>query len=307
MASNLALRPGGGVGHAWAVSPWPGLAPVATVLRKRLAVVRNLKSNREIGLMRKAGVVVWEALERAREMARPGVTTAEINSAVERLYRQRNAQPLFKNYPHGDQGKPPFPGVVCTSINEQVVHGIPGRRRLEPGDVVSIDTGCRLNGWCGDAAITCAVGEIPARVQQLLDVTRRVLDLAIEQIARRSMWSQVAAEMAQFVADHGFSTVECFVGHGIGREMHEEPQVPNFVSKQLRGSGDFRLEPGLVIAIEPMVNLGTKRVKGLADHWTQSTLDGKPSAHFEHTVAVTSAGPTRLTGAPSPEEIAAAS
>jgi methionyl aminopeptidase len=121
----------------------------------------------------------------------------------------------------------------------------------------------------------------------------------------KGMWSEVAAEMAQLVADHGFSTVECFVGHGIGREMHEEPQVPNFVSKQLRGSGDFRLEPGLVIAVEPMVNLGGKRVKSMPDHWTQSTLDGKPSAHFEHTIAITADGPTPLTASPSPEEIAA--
>ena len=129
------------------------------------------------------------------------------------------------------------------------------------------------------------LGQIAPAVQRLLDVTKGTLDLAFELMHTKTRWSQVAREMAQFVRDHGFSTVECFVGHGIGRQMHEEPQVPNFLSRSLRGSGDFRLEPGLVIAVEPMVNMGTKRVKMLRDHWTQSTLDRKPSAHFEHTIA----------------------
>jgi methionyl aminopeptidase len=263
-----------------------------------------LKSSRELALMRKAGLVVWQAHQVAAELVRPGVTTSEINDAVAELYLKRQAVPLFKDYPHGKKGKPAFPGVVCTSINEQVVHGIPGNRRLKEGDVISIDTGCRLNGWCADAAVTLAVGQIHPQIEKLLDVTRRTLDLAIELMGVKSRWSQVAAEMARFVAGHGFSTVECFVGHGIGREMHEEPQVPNFVNKQLRGSGDFRLEPGLVIAVEPMVNLGTKRVKGMADHWTQSTQDGKVSAHFEHTVAITRDGPWALTEAPTAEELA---
>jgi methionyl aminopeptidase len=264
-----------------------------------------LKSNREIALMRKAGVVVWEAHQAVAKLIRPGVTTAALNAAVEKLFRARNAVPLFKDYPHADRGKPPFPGVICTSVNDEVVHGIPGKRRLKEGDVVSIDTGCRLNGWCADAAVTHAVGRVEPRVQELLEVTSGALYLAVELMQSKRMWSEVAAEMARFVADHGFATVECFVGHGIGREMHEEPQVPNLVNRQLRGSGDFPLEPGLVIAVEPMVNLGTKRVKGMADHWTQSTLDGKPSAHFEHTIAVTADGPTRLTAAPSQGEIAA--
>jgi methionyl aminopeptidase len=264
--------------------------------------VRNLKSNREIALMRKAGIVVWEAHQAVAKMVQPGVTTAELNDAVEQLFRDHGAEPLFKNYPNSDQGKPPFPGVICTSINEQVVHGIPGKRPLREGDVVSVDTGCRIDGWCGDAAVTHPVGAIDPQVKKLLDVTRATLDLAIELMGQKSRWSQVAREMAALVADHGFSTVECFVGHGIGREMHEEPQVPNFVNRQLRGSGDFRLEPGLVIAVEPMVNLGTKRVRGLADHWTQVTRDGRPSAHFEHTIAITTEGPQPLTAAPSPKE-----
>ncbi|OHB81575.1 MAG: type I methionyl aminopeptidase [Planctomycetes bacterium RBG_16_64_10] len=255
--------------------------------------------------MRKAGVIVWEAHQVVAKLIRPGITTAALDAAVETLFRARHAVPLFKDYPHADQDKPPFPGVICTSVNEEVVHGIPGPRRLKVGDVVSIDTGCRLNGWCADAAVTHAVGRVEPRVQELLDVTRGALELAVEFMESKGLWSEVAAEMAKFVADHGFSTVECFVGHGIGREMHEEPQVPNLVNRQLRGSGDFPLEPGLVIAVEPMVNLGTKRVKSMPDHWTQATLDGKPSAHFEHTIAVTADGPIPLTAAPSREEIAA--
>jgi methionyl aminopeptidase len=267
--------------------------------------VRNLKSNREIALMRKAGIVVWEAHQTVAQLIRPGVTTKQLNDAVERVFLEHGAIPLFKNYPNTDKGKPAFPGVICTSVNDEVVHGIPGKRRLCEGDVISIDTGCRLDGWCGDAAVTHPVGSVEPRVQKLLDVTRAALDLAIELMGQKSRWSQVAREMATLVADHGFATVECFVGHGIGREMHEEPQVPNFVNRQLRGSGDFRLETGLVVAVEPMVNLGTKRVKGLADHWTQVTQDGKPSAHFEHTIAITADGPRPLTAAPSPQEMRA--
>jgi methionyl aminopeptidase len=189
-------------------------------------------------------------------------------------------------------------------VNEEVVHGIPRHRPLAEGDIVSVDTGCRLNGWCGDAAVTYPVGQVSSAVQRLLDVTLATLDLAYDLMHTKTRWSQVAREMAQFVRNHGFSTVECFVGHGIGRQMHEEPQVPNFLSRSLRGSGDFRIEPGLVIAVEPMVNMGTKRVKMHRDHWTQSTLDRKPSAHFEHTIAMTNDGPVLLTIAPTPDELA---
>lgn len=253
-----------------------------------------LRSAREIGLMRRAGLVVWEAHQLAGSMVRPGVTTGEIDRAIERFFAERNAVPLFKGVP----GKIPFPAVTCMSINEEVVHGIPGPRRLAEGDILSLDTGCKLDGWCGDAAATYAAGRVKPEVQRLLDVTRGVLDLAIDLMARKSFWSEVAAEMAQYVRGHGFSVVENFVGHGIGREMHEEPQVPNFVSGQLRRSADFRIRPGLVIAIEPMVNMGTKRVRPKRDHWTQVTADGKPSAHFEHTVAMTESGPYVLTAPP---------
>jgi len=256
-----------------------------------------LRSPREIGQMRKAGLLVWEAHQLAAEMVAPGVTTAEIDTAVERFFAEQNAVPLFKGVP----GHVPFPAVTCISINEEVVHGIPGERKLVAGDIVSIDTGCKLNGWCGDAAVTHPVGQIVPEAQRLLNVTRNVLNLTIDLIGKCSRWSEVAAEMEAYVKRHKFSVVEAFVGHGIGREMHEDPQVPNFVSKQLRRSGDFNLTPGLVIAVEPMVNMGTKRVTTRADHWTQATADGRPSAHFEHTIAVTESGPYVLTAGPNGE------
>jgi methionyl aminopeptidase len=262
----------------------------------------HLKSNREIGLMRQAGLAVWQAHQIAASMIAPGVTTREIDAAIERYFLRIGATPLFKNYPNNLRNKPPFPAVTCMSVNDAVVHGIPNDTPLREGDIVSIDTGCRLAGWCGDAARTYPVGQIAPEVQSLLDATEGVLQLAMELMASKSYWSGVAREMADYVRDHGYSTVECFVGHGIGREMHEDPQVPNFPSRSLRGRGDFRLEPGLVIAVEPMVNMGSKQVKLLPDHWTQVTADGQPSAHFEHTIAMTVEGPRALTSAPSAAE-----
>jgi len=259
--------------------------------------VEILRSSREIEQMRKAGLLVWEAHQVAAAKLRPGVTTGEIDAAIERFFQQHNAPPLFKGVP----GPVPFPAVACISINEEVVHGIPGKRKLAEGDIVSIDTGCRLNGWCGDAAVTHPIGPVDPEVQRLLDVTRTVLELSIELIGTRSLWSEVAAEMEAYVKDNRFTVVEAFVGHGIGREMHEDPQVPNFASKQLRRKDDFPLVPGLVIAVEPMVNMGSKRVKVLRDHWTQVTADGRPSAHFEHTIAVTESGPYVLTAGPNGE------
>jgi methionyl aminopeptidase len=256
--------------------------------------VVNLRSAREIGLMRRAGLTVWAAHQKAMELVRPGVTTAEINAAVEAFFAERDAVPLFKGVP----GKVPFPAACCISVNEEVVHGIPGSRVLREGDVVSIDTGCSVGGWCGDAAITHPVGRVEPRVEALLACTQGVLGLAIDLMAHRNRWSDVAREMAKYVRDHGFSVVENFVGHGIGRSMHEDPQVPNFCTPAFRRNHDFEIEPGLVIAVEPMVNLGSKKVRVLDDHWTQSTIDGLPSAHFEHTVAITDGGPVVLTAPP---------
>jgi methionyl aminopeptidase len=252
--------------------------------------------------MRKAGLLVWETFDMVRKMTKPGVATIEIDQAIEDFYRRHNAEPLFKFYPNSTDGGPPFPNVTCISINREVVHGIPGRRKLVEGDIVSIDTGCKYNGWCGDAAATLPVGKVSPEVRRLLDVTRDVLHLAIQRMGQRRWWSEVAEEMQTFVRKAGFSVVEDFVGHGIGRTMHEEPQVPNFVKRGYRrGRNDFRLVPGRVIAIEPMVNMGTREVKVQPDQWTQSTADGKPSAHFEHTVAITEAGPVVLTAGPNGE------
>lgn len=256
--------------------------------------VIKLKSPREIALMREAGRVVARAHEAVRQMAVPGVTTAEMDAAVAAVFREHDATPLFLGYPSSVKGKPPFPAVICASVNEHVVHGIPNRRPLREGDIVSIDTGCKVNGWCGDAAVTLPIGPVRPEVQKLLDVTRDTLDLAIRAMARCRYWSEVASLMERFVKSQGLYVVEQFVGHGIGQDMHEDPQVPNFISTALR-QHDIKLEPGIVLAIEPMVALGTKDVRTLGDGWTVETKDRRPSAHFEHTVAMTPEGPRVLT------------
>jgi len=252
-----------------------------------------LKSPREIGLIREAGKVVSEALARVREVAVPGARTVELDRAAAEVFQRYGAVPLFKGVKNG-RNKPPFPASVCVSINEQVVHGIPGERRLREGDIVSADTGCRLNGWCADAAVTVGIGQVTPDVQRLLSVTHETLAIAIREMCRERKWSQVAAIIEDYVHSHGYSLVEKFVGHGIGRDMHEEPQVPNFVSKALL-KNDFWLEEGLVVAIEPMVNVGTKDVRVLKDQWTVETKDRRLSAHVEHTVAITANGPQILT------------
>jgi methionyl aminopeptidase len=255
----------------------------------------QLKSPREIGLMRAAGCVVADVHSKVRELVRPGVSTAELDAAATRVFLEAGATPLFLGVPSSMKGKPPFPAVLCTSVNEQVVHGIPSPHRiLKEGDVLSIDTGCRLNGWCADAAVTLAIGQVTPEAHKLLEVTKQTLDLGIQAMARCQYWSEVAALMERFVKSQGFSVVEQFVGHGIGQNMHEEPQVPNFVSRALR-KDDIRLEPGLVLAIEPMVAMGGKQVRMLSDGWTVETKDRRPAAHFEHTVAMTETGPRILT------------
>jgi methionyl aminopeptidase len=259
----------------------------------------TLRSQREINLMRQAGLVVWEAHQLAAPLVRAGAVTGEIDAAVERFFQEKGAQPLFKGVP----GPVPFPTVTCMSVNEEVVHGIPGRRVLREGDIVSIDTGCKVNGWCADSAYTHAVGAVSSEVLRLLEVTQRALHLATRLMGEKSRWSDVAREVETYVLDEGFSVVESMVGHGIGRQLHEEPQVPNFVSESFLRDGDFDLRPGLVIAVEPMVNLGRKDVKVRRDHWTQVTADGRPSAHFEHTIAITKDGPLRLTAAPGEERL----
>lgn len=254
----------------------------------------KLKSPREIAMMREAGLLVASTLAKVRELVAPGVTTADIDAVITDSFRERDALPLFLGYPNPKPGKAAFPSCACVSVNEQVVHGIPGKRVLREGDIVSVDTGCRLNGWCGDAAITLPVGEVRPELEKLLQVTEETLHLAIRAMARCRTWSEVARLMESYVKSQGMYVVEKFVGHGIGKEMHEEPQVPNFVTKALR-KNDIALEPGIVLAIEPMVSLGTKEVRVLNDDWTVETKDRRASAHFEHTVAMTINGPEILT------------
>jgi methionyl aminopeptidase len=256
------------------------------VLRSLFQRGPELKSPREIGLMREAGKIVAEALRLCRAMARPGTRTVEIDQAVEAVYQRYGALPLFKGY----QGsRVPFPAVTCISLNEQVVHGIPGQRVIKEGDLVKIDTACKLNGWCADAAITIIVGEIRPEWQRLVNNAHQVLQIAIEEMGRRRWWSEVALHMQQHAESAGYSVVQQYVGHGIGRIMHENPQVPNFVSREMK-KHDFRLEEGLVLAVEPMVNMGKADVRTLSDYWTVVTRDGLPSVHVEHTLALTREG-----------------
>ena len=267
-----------------------------SVLRKFQNQHPELKTRREIGLMREAGKLVAEALRICREMARPGVRTIEIDRAVEAFYAKHNATPLFKGYPGP---KVPFPAVTCISLNEQVVHGIPGQREIRDGDLLKIDTACKLNGWCADRAITLPVGNVSAERLRLLRVATEVLQIAITELGRCKYWSEVAGKMQRHAESAGFSVVQQYVGHGIGRTMHENPQVPNFVSRELRRH-DFRLEEGLVLAIEPMVNMGRADTNTLSDHWTVVTRDGLPSAHVEHTLAITREGIIIVTADPEP-------
>jgi methionyl aminopeptidase len=263
------------------------------VLRSLFQKAPELKSARELGLMREAGKIVAEALRLCRQMCQGGVRTIEIDRAVEALYTKYGAQPLFKGYP-GPNPKVPFPACTCISLNEQVVHGIPGPREIRDGDLVKIDTACKLNGWCADAAITVPVGDVRPERRRLVEVAEQVLKIAEEEMGKRRWWSEVAGAMQRHAEAAGYHMVEQYVGHGIGRIMHENPQVPNYVSRDMR-KHDFRLEPGLVLAVEPMVNMGKADTRTLADQWTVVTRDGLPSAHVEHTLALTPDGVVVIT------------
>ncbi len=249
-----------------------------------MAVV--IKSASEIDKMRRAGKVVREVLELVRSLAKPGVTTMDLENAAEQRIRHLGAKPAFKGY-HG------FPAVLCTSINQEVVHGIPSaKRKLKEGDIVSVDCGAIIDGYFGDAAITVPVGEkVDPVTQKLLRVTQSSLEAGIAAVRPGAHLGDIGAAVQKVVEDAGFSVVVDFVGHGIGTQMHEDPQVPNYGE---RGQG-MKLKTGMVIAIEPMVNVGSPDVKVLADGWTAVTSDGSMSAHFEHTVAVTDEGARILT------------
>jgi methionyl aminopeptidase len=254
----------------------------------------TLRSRREIDLMRKAGAVVADVLLKLKEIAEPGTTTAWLDSVALQMTADAGAEALFKGV-RSPVARIPFPGAICASINEQVVHGIPSEdAKLKNGDILSIDFGVRLNGYCADAAVTIAIGEISENRRKLMDVTKRVLNIAIEKSAPTVRWSQVAAEMQRYAESAGFSVVKDFVGHGIGRKMHEEPRVPNFVSDELL-TNDIILAEGMVLAVEPMINVGTSAVRTLKNGWTVVTRDGKSSAHFEHTIVILKNGCEVLT------------
>jgi methionyl aminopeptidase len=254
----------------------------------------TLRSKREIELMRKAGAVVANVLSKLKEISEPGVTTAQLDSMALQMTAEAGAEALFKGV-RSSMARIPFPGAICASINEQVVHGIPSdKTKLKEGDILSLDFGVRLDGYCGDAAITFAIGQVDQLKLRLMDVTKGILDLAIAKSAPGVKWSTIASMMQRKAESEGFSVVTDFVGHGIGRQMHEEPKVPNFVSRELL-QNDIILTEGMVIAVEPMVNAGSNAVKTLKNGWTVVTRDGKCSAHFEHTIAIVENGCQVLT------------
>ncbi len=263
-------------------------------------VKRELRSPREIRKMRRAGLVVWQSHQAAFRLLKPGVTTAELNLAYRQTFAEHQATSLFLGYGPEEN---PFPAETCISVNEELVHGIPSQRELNDGDIVSLDTGCSVEGWCGDAAITVPVGAVNEIAIKLLDVTHRTLNLAIECLSTKQMWSEVAREMQAFVEGHGYSVVKDLTGHGIGKKLHEPPQAPNYWEDDFRPEEDFEIRPGVVIACEPMVHQGVEDIEVLKDEWTTVTADRKLSAHFEHTIAITKDGPVRLTGPPSDEEL----
>lgn len=243
-----------------------------------------LKSEREINYLRDAGRIVAETLVEVKKAAKPDVTTMELDRIAEEYIKSCGATPAFKGY-HG------FPGNICSSVNEEVVHGIPGLKKLKNGDTVSIDIGAVINGYYGDAAITIPIGEVDAQVQQLLDVTEQSLYKGIEQAVVGNRLSDISHAVQKHAEGFGYGVVRDYVGHGIGRNMHEDPQVPNYGPP---GRGP-RLKSGMTLAIEPMINMGTHEVKTLDDGWTVITSDGKRSAHFEHTITITPDGPEILT------------
>jgi methionyl aminopeptidase len=244
-----------------------------------IRVMIIIKSPRELEQLKRSNTIVAEVFERLKGMIAPGITTKELDQVAEEYILLKGARPAFKGY----RG---FPATLCISINEEVVHGIPSQRRLKEGDIVSLDVGVNFVGYFGDAAITLPVGESDPKAERLLEVTEKALYIGIEKAKVGNRLFDISYAIQSWVESHGFSVVRDFVGHGIGRDLHEEPQIPNFgVPHQ-----GPRLETGMVFALEPMVNEGTSAVRVLSDGWTVVTIDGKRSAHFEHTIAITEDG-----------------
>jgi len=250
------------------------------------------KSSTELERMRRSGLLVYEILHKLAEMAVEGVTTQDLEVAAEKMIRDAGAKPAFKNY-YVPAAAARYPYVLCTSVNEEIVHGMPSaKRRLKAGDIVSIDTGVQLDGYFGDSAVTVPIGSVSEETKRLLKVTEESLELAIAEAKPGSRLFDVSGAVQRHVESNGFSIVREFVGHGIGTQLHEEPQIPNYVDRR---SPNPRLKEGMVLAIEPMVNAGGADSRVLGDRFTAVTKDGSYSAHFEHCVAITENGPWVLT------------
>jgi methionyl aminopeptidase len=249
----------------------------------------HLKNKEEIEKMRSASLIVVEALEKLKDSVKPGVSTWDLDRMAEELALKKGAKPAFKGYSD-------YPGSVCFAVNSEVVHGIPSKKKvLKQGDIVGLDFGVNLDGFFGDSAVTVPVGEISSMAQKLLKVTEASLLKGIDEATPKNRLFDISRAIQSYVEAEGFSIVRSFVGHGIGTKLHEEPQVPNFVPENGSHAKGVKLKPGMVIAIEPMVNIGRPDIKILSDGWTAVTVDGTLSAHFEHTVAVTQDGPVILT------------
>lgn len=246
-----------------------------------------IKSGHEIAIMREAGRITAEGLAAVKAAVRPGITTGDLNAAFEDVLKKYNIYSPFKNYP----GPYPYPASICTSINDELVHGIPGKRKLKEGDIISVDAGVVYQGFVGDSAFSVGVGEISPEARRLLEVTEKSLEIGIAQMVDGNRVGDISSAIQRYVEKHGFYVVREYTGHGVGRQMHEGPSVPNYGTP---GRG-MVLKNGLTIALEPMVLIGTSRTRVCSDGWTVASKDGSLTAHFEHSVAITPQGPQILT------------
>ena len=257
----------------------------------------TIKSKQQVEQLRKAGRVVAETYEVIRPYLKPGVTTAEIDKIAEEYIRSRGAIPSYIGYGamparYGRPAIPPFPATICTALNDVICHGIPSEKeRLRDGDIIGIDIGVHYNGWVGDSCVTFAIGNIDSESQRLLDVAKRCMELGIEQARPGKSLGDIGAAIQEYCEKEGFSTVREYTGHGVGRSLHEEPFVLHFAQKE----PTLKLRPGMVFTVEPMINAGGPETRVKADRWTVCTADGKRSAQFEHTIAVTDGAPEILT------------